>query len=187
MTEPYQNPISVIDHDGMPQSMVVTTEIKSGESNTINEGDLVFWNSEARTLMAVTEKEDCKSGAGSFSSKGLVGIAVGSNKPEVYGGGTTLEPPMPAIPVICKAVVFLLGTTGDTYGHFDEVTAATSNAQKVAKSGVSAGNRVGFVIVDPPATARGYATPTVPETITGNNAQRIRVLLSPQFAPATVI
>jgi hypothetical protein len=179
-TSAYTNPVSIIDHDELGQSVVVTTEF------TINEGDLVFWDAVNFTARPCIEPKDVETGKTAHNSEGLIGCAVGGNKPEVYGGGETLEPPMAQVPVLCKAIVFLQATNGQTYKPYEKVTLG-ADAQTISNAGVTANNLVGYVIVDPPAVPRpGQATP-VPEEIVGTTGLRIRVLLAPKFAPAAAI
>lgn len=171
-----QNPISVIDHDRMPQSVVVTTQF------TINEGDLVFWDGANFSARPLLETADVESGKGSHASKGFLGVALGANQLAVYGG----DAPLPQIPVGCKMCIFVNSTAGDTYGHFDLVTLG-ADAQTVTKVGVTAANAVGAVIIDPPAVARAQqATPT-PETVAGGEGVRIRITLLPKHIVAAAI
>lgn len=179
-TTAYQNPVSVIDHDGMPQAVTCTSEF------TINEGDLVFWDGVNFTARPCIEPKDVEVGATAHGSKGLIGCAVGANKPEVYGGGETVEPAMTSVPVLCKCVVFLQTTAAQKYKPYEAVTIG-ADAQTITNVGVTANNRIGFVIVDPPASPRpGQATP-VPEELEGAAGVRARVLLEPKFAPAAII
>lgn len=160
-----QNPISVIDHDQLPQSVPVTTNF------SINEGDLVFWDGVNFTARPLIEASDVASG-GTHGSKGFMGAAGGANKPEVYGGDEANA----SIPVYSKAVVFLSTTAAEKYKHFDFVTIG-ADAQTITKSGANEANSVGVVILDPPATPRPeQATPT-PEEVEGGAGVRIRVLI----------
>lgn len=176
MTSTYSNPIDVIDHDGLPQAVVVTTAF------AVNEGDLVFWDNTNFTARPLTATTDVETSEASNHSKGLIGVAVGANKPEVYGG----DEPMASIPVISKATVWLNSTAGQEYSHFQEVTVG-ADAQTITTAGVTANNRVGWVIVDPPAAARASQATPVSEKVGGAAQVRVRVLLDPKFAPAKVI
>jgi hypothetical protein len=168
-----QNPISVIDHDTLPQSLPVLS------NSTINEGDLVFWDSTNMCVRAVTDKLDIEPGKGSLHSAGLLGVAGGSTKPEVYGGDEALS----NIPVYAKACVFLNTTAAEKYKHFAFVTVG-ADAQTVTTVGATEANAVGVVILDPPAAARAeQATPT-PEEVEGGSGVRIRVLLIPKHIAA---
>jgi hypothetical protein len=85
--------------------------------------------------------------------------------------------------VLAKGCVYLNSTNGETYNHFDAVTIG-ADSQTVTKSGATSGNRVGFVIIDPPSVARALqATPT-PETIVGAAGVRMRVQLEPKHPVA---
>lgn len=175
MTTTYENPISVIDHDGLPQAIVVTTQF------TIKEGDLVFWDGVNFSARPMTTANDATTNKSSNNSEGFIGVAVGSNKPEVYGG----EEALPSVPVISKATVFLLSTAGQKYKPFEAVKLG-ADAQTV--SNTSGGTAtIGYVIVDPPATARPEQATPVPEEAGGTEQVRIRVLLKPTFVPAAAI
>lgn len=177
MTTTYENPVSVIDHDGLPQALPVIT------ANTIKEGDLVHWDATNFTARACTEVKDVEVAGGTHGTKGLIGVAVGSNKPEIYGG----EGALPSVPVISKATVFLQTTAGEKYKPFDAVKLG-ADAQTISNAGgPSAAQTVGYVILDPPAEARPEQATPVPEEVEGATGLRIRILLSPKFVPATVI
>lgn len=169
MTTTNSNPISVIDHDGYPQAVPVITSI------TIHEGDLVFWDGANYTARPLTEKLDVESGKGSLNSKGFMGVAVGENKPEVYGGDETL----PSVPVIAKACIFVNTTATEKYKPFDFVTVG-ADAQTVTKTGATEANAVGVVILDPPASARAEQATPVPEEVTGAAGVKIRIQLLPK-------
>jgi hypothetical protein len=156
-----QNPISVIDHETYPQSVVVTSNL------TINEGDLVYWDNVNYTATPLSSNTQV--------ATYFMGVAGGSNQLIVFGN----DPPIPAIPVYAKATIFVGTTSGDTYNHYDLVTIG-ADAQTVTKSGANSANAVGAVIIDPPAAARALqATPT-PETIAGGTGVRIRIVLLPK-------
>lgn len=180
MTTTYENPVSVIDHDGLPQAGVVISSI------TVHEGDLLAWdevNFTFRPMLEPTDAEAGKStGHAAWKSGGCAGIAVGSNKPEVYGG----EEALPSVPILSKATVFLLTTAAQKYKPFEAVKLG-ADAQTVSNSGVAAGTTIGYVILDPPATARAEQATPVPEEVEGAAGVRIRVLLKPTFAPAAAI
>lgn len=160
-----QNPISVIDHDTLPQSVVVTTAF------TINEGDLVFWDGVNFTARPLLEASDVASG-GTHGSKGFMGAAGGANKVEAYGG----DEPLPALPIYARATVFVNTTNAEKYKHFDFVTIG-ADAQTVTKSGANEANSVGVVILDPPATARPEQATPAPEEVEGGSGVRIRILI----------
>lgn len=176
MTTNYENPVSVIDHDGLPQALPVISSL------TIHEGDLVCWDGVNFSARAAIEPKDAETGKTAHGSEGLVGVAVGSNKPEVYGG----EEALPSVPVLSKATVFLQTTAGQKYKPFEKVTIG-ADAQTITNSGVTANNLVGYIILDPPAAARAEQATPVPEELEGAAGVRVRVLLAPKFAPAAVI
>jgi len=172
MTTTAQNPVSVIDHDQMPQSVVVTAQF------TINEGDLVFWDGANFSARPLLEASDVASG-GTHNSKGFLGVALGNNKLEIYGG----DEPMPMIPVGCKMCIFANTTAGDTYRHFDLVTIG-ADAQTVTKVGATEANAVGAIIIDPPAAARPEQATPVSESVAGGEGVRIRMTLLPKHIVA---
>jgi hypothetical protein len=171
MTES-QNPVSVIDHDNLPQSAVVTTQF------TVNEGDLLFWDGSNFSARPLVEKTDVAP-AGTHNSTGFMGVALGANKPEVYGGDAAL----PQVPVGCRMCIFVNSTAGDTYRHFDLVTIG-ADAQTVTKVGATEANAVGAVIIDPPASARPEQATPVSESVEGGVGVRIRITLLPKHIVA---
>lgn len=176
MTTTAQNPVSVIDHDAMPQSVVVTTQF------TINEGDLVFWDGSNFSARPVAESTDVPASGGTHNSKGLLGVALEGNKPEIYGG----EEALPQIAVGCRMCIFVNSTSGDTYRHFDFVTIG-ADAQTVTKVGATEANAVGAVIIDPPALARAEQATPVSESVAGGTGVRIRITLLPKHIVAKSI
>jgi hypothetical protein len=170
-----QNPVSVIDHEYLPQSIVVTSNL------SINEGDLVFWDGVNFTATALTKPGQVASG-GESNSKGLLGVAAGSNQPEVYGGDAAL----PQIPVLAKATCFFNTTAAEKYNHFDFVTVG-ADSQTILKSGATEANAVGVIILDPPAEARPSQATPVPEEVEGGTGVRVRVLLIPKHIAAKSI
>lgn len=180
MTSNYENPVSIIDHDGLPQAGVVISSV------TIHEGDLVVWDETNFTFRPMLEPTDAEAGKNTghagWKSAGFAGIAVGSNKPEIYGG----EEALPSVPILSKATVFLLSTNAQKYKPFEAVKLG-ADSQTVSNSGVAAGTTIGYVILDPPAAARAEQATPVPEEFEGATGVRIRVLLKPTFAPASVI
>jgi hypothetical protein len=174
MTTPTNN-VSVLEKNYLPQSPVVISSV------TINEGDLVFWDGTNFTLQPLTLATQVAVG-GANNSQGFMGAAAGSNNPAVYGG----DPTLPCIPVLAKGCVYLLTTNGETYNHYDAVTVG-ADSQTIIKAGATSGNRVGFVIIDPPATSRpSQATPT-PETVAGAAGVRVRVQLEPKHPVALAL
>jgi hypothetical protein len=157
-----QNPVSVLEAFEYPQSLPVTTNI------TINEGDLVFWDGTNYTVTPLTANTDV---AAKF-----LGAALGQSPSAVYGG----DPAPSCVGVLGKGCIYVYGTNGETYNHFDDVTIG-ADSQTVVKSGATSGNRVGFVIIDPPQVARALQATPVPETIVAVTGTRIRIQLEPKF------
>ena len=171
-----QNPVSVIDHDAYPQSVVVTTQF------TVNEGDMLFWDAVNFSARPVIEPKDAETGKTAHNSEGLMGVALGSNKPEVYGGDEAI----PQVPILARATVFFNSTAGQKYKPFEAVTIG-ADAQTITNAGVTANNRVGFIIIDPPAVARAEQATPVPEEVEGAAGVRVRVLLEVKHAPGKII
>jgi len=162
-----------------PRAIVVSTD------QTINQGDCVFWDSVHYTLKVCTTSAAVAVAAG---TGGFCGVAAGSNVPGVYPNppaGTPSEN-LPGIEVQRGGTAWLYVQSNDVIDYpFQAVTMAGVDAQTVTKGAASSANRVGLVIVPPPATPRGTpgATPA-PETIAGGD--RVRVWIEPKF-PATAL
>jgi hypothetical protein len=156
-----QNPVSVLEPFQYPQWVVVTSNL------TINEGDLVYWDATNFTATPLT--------ASTQVATNFLGVALGSNQAALYGG----DPANVGIPVLAKGCIFVNSTAAETYNHFDDVTVG-ADPQTVVKAGATTANRVGFVIIDPPATPRAsQATPT-PEQVVGAAGVRIKIQLEPK-------
>jgi hypothetical protein len=163
-----QNPVSVLETNRMPQSIVVTSNL------TINEGDLVYWDSTNFTATALSSNGQV--------AANFLGVALGSNNPQVYGN----DPALVAIPVLVRGCIYVNSTAAETYNHFDDVTVG-ADAQTVVKSGATSGNRVGFVIIDPPAAPRPFQATPAPETVVGAAGVRLRIQLEPKHKVALAV
>lgn len=169
------NPVSVLETHIYPQSLVVTSD------KVIHEGDFVFWDGTNFTLVPLTLATQVAVG-GANNSQGFAGVALGNNNPAVYGG----DPALSGIPVLCRGCVFMNTTNAETYNHFDDVTVG-ADSQTIIKSGATSANRVGFVIIDPPASPRPNQATPVPETVAGAAGVRIRILLEPKHKAALAV
>jgi hypothetical protein len=170
-----QNSLSLLDHFKYPQQLPVNTD------QTINQGDLVFWDGTNFTVVPLTLATQVASG-GASSSLGFCGVAGESAPAQIYGG----DPAEPSIGVYARGTHYFNTTAAETYNHFDDVTVG-ADSQTITKSGATSGNRIGFVIIDPPAVARAHqATPT-PETVLGAAGVRIRVVLEPKHKVALAL
>lgn len=156
-----QNPVSVVEPNQYPQWVPVTSDL------TINEGDLVYWDGTNFSATPLTANTD-------VASK-FMGVALGSSQSLVYPG----DNPYPGVPVLAKATVFLNTTAGETYNPFDDVTVG-ADSQTITKTGATTGNRVGFVVIDPPSSARPHQATPVPESVAGGAGVRVRVVLEPK-------
>jgi hypothetical protein len=163
-----QNPVSVLETNQLPQSVVVTTNL------TINEGDLVYWDATNSTLTPLTVNTQV--------ATNFMGVALGSNNPQVYGN----DPALAAIPVLVRGCVFMNSTAAETYNLWDDVTVG-ADSQTIVKSGATTANRVGFVIVDPPAIPRPLQATPVPETVVGAAGVRVRIQLEPKHKLALAV
>lgn len=148
-----------------PRALVVSSD------QTINQGDMVRWDSVNYTLKALTDPTQVAYILG--GNYGFAGIAGGQANPNVYpapAAGTPSEN-LPGIVVHRSGSHKVKSTTGEgTYFPFEPVTVG-ADAQTISRSGVTAANRVGFVIVPPPVSARGAAGATpAPETIAAGQA-----------------
>jgi hypothetical protein len=152
-----------------PKSLPVTTD------QSINQGDMVWWDAVNGTLKALTAANQVAVGA----TGGFCGIANDTTPINIYG-----EERLAALGVTRKGAVSLLTTPGEFYKDFQEVTVG-ADAQTITLVGVTTANRVGWVVTDPPLTPQGAAgsTPTG-EKLTGAAGVRTRVWLEPKF-PAT--
>lgn len=161
-----------------PGNIVVSSD------QTINQGDMVWWDGVNFTLKALTTAAQVAVGA----TGGFCGLAAGSNQLNVYPAPPAGLPSeaFPGIAVQSGGTGFLNLAANDVIdGPFVAVTAGAGDAQTVTRGLASAANRVGVVFVEPPTNARGApgATPA-PETVQGGQA--IRVWIERKF-PSTVI
>ena len=161
-----------------PKAIVVSTD------QTINQGDMVWWDAVNYTLKTLTAANQVASG----TTGGFCGCAAGSNVPAVFPNPAAGVPSenLPGIEVQRGGSVYLNLQANDVTDYpFQPVTAAGVDAQTVTKGAATAGNRVGLAIVPAPVTPRGApgATP-LPETVAGGG--RLEVWLEPKY-PTTVL
>jgi hypothetical protein len=156
-----------------PKSLPVTTD------QSINQGDMVWWDAVNGTLKPLTKAAQVAVGA----SGGFCGLSNDTTPINIYG-----EERLAALGVTRKGAVSLLTTPGEFYKAFQEVTVnetAGGDAQTITVVGVTSSNRVGWVVPDPPLNPQGAAGSTpVGEKLTGAAGVRARVWLEPKF-PAT--
>jgi hypothetical protein len=143
-----------------PRALAVTTD------QTINQGDMVWWDSVNFTLKPLTNLNQVAVGLG---TGGYCGIAAGTNNPGVYPnppGGIPSEA-LPGIEVQMGGAVHINTTVGETYNPFQPVTVG-ADAQTVSEGAETTADTVGRIIVPPPVTARsGPGATPVPETVVG--------------------
>lgn len=164
-----------------PKSVVVSTD------QTINQGDMVWWDSVNYTLKVCTTRAQVPVSAG---VGGYCGVAQGGNVPGLYPdppGGVPSEK-LPGVSVQRGGTARLNLQTNDVVDFpFQPVEPAGVDAQTVTKGGgADSTHEVGLVIVPLPVNARGApGTTPVPETVPGGTAAE--VWLTPQFPQAVLL
>lgn len=145
-----------------PKNLPVTTD------QSINQGDLVYWDAANGTLKALTS-------SGNVANK-FCGVSNDTTPINIYG-----EEKLASLGVTRKGAVSLQTTAGEFYADFQEVTVG-ADAQTITLVGPTEANRVGFVVTDPPLNPQGAASGTpVGEKLTGAAGVRARVWLEPKF------
>lgn len=162
----------------LPRGVVVSTD------QTINQGDLVWWDATNYTLKPITNATQVAVGA----SGGLIGAAQGTDNPNVYPAPAAGVPSenLPGIVVQRGGSVRMNSTTGDgSYFPFEPVTIG-ADAQTITRGGETTANRVGFIMVPAPVSARGApgATP-LPETVAGG--QGVELWLEVKFPDTALL
>lgn len=166
-----QNLSLVVADPKFPKSLPVTTD------QTINQGDMVWWDGVNGTLKPLTSAAAVAVGA----TGGFCGIADGATPINIYGVEYVA-----AMNVIRKGAVALKTTPGEFYGNFTAVTVG-ADAQTITLVGATSSNRVGFVVTNPPVVANPAAGSTpVGETLNGAAGVYARVWLEPKFPSAGV-
>jgi len=161
----------------LPKATVVSTD------QTVNQGDMVWWDPVNYTLKPLTTPTAVAVSA----TGGFIGVAQGQANPNVYptpAAGTPAEN-LPGMIVQRGGTVKVHSTTGDgSYYPYEPVTVG-ADAQTVTRGGQTTANRVGFVIVPLPSSARGApgATPA-PETVAGGTD--LELWIEPKF-PGTYL
>jgi len=168
-----RNPSARAPYPNFPLAIDVTYD------QTVNEGDMVWWDAVNGTLKPVTTSKQVAVG----TSGGFCGCALGSNLLAVpiypNPSGTNLEQ-ISGVEVQRGGSVFLFCTAGEFYGNFQAVTVGAT-AQTVTLVGQTSSNRVGWVLTPVPLLAQGAAGSTpLNEKITGTG-QLVEVLLEAKF------
>lgn len=163
-----QNNVNALNRNQSVVQLPVTTNL------TVNAGDLVYWDGTNFTVTPLTSN-------GQVASN-FLGIALQSNANLIYPG----DADQVGVLVLVRGHVLLNTTAAETYNPFDDVTVG-ADSQTVVKSGSSSGNRVGFVVIDPPSVPRPNQATPVPESITGAVGVRIRVCLEPKHKYAVAV
>lgn len=164
-----------------PKAIAVTTD------QTINQGDLVRWDGVNFTLKQLTDPTQVPYIVG--GNYGLAGVAQGQSNPNVYPApqaGTPAEN-LPGVIVQRGGTVKLATTVGDgNLFDFEPVTVG-ADAQTITRGGVTTANRVGLVISQLPATARGAAgsTPAF-DTVSSGTGLFAEIWIEPKF-PGTYL
>src|SRR5579872_1147051 len=104
-----RNPTASAPYPYLPLALPVTTD------QTINEGDMVWWDSVNGTLKPLTAQTQVAVGAG---TGGFVGVAAASNNPNIYPnpvGASTGYDYNARIAVYRLGAVFMKTTPGEFY------------------------------------------------------------------------
>jgi hypothetical protein len=163
-----QNNENVRDRNQSAVRLPVTTNL------VINAGDLVYWDGTNYTVTPLTLNSQVASN--------FLGMALQSNAALIYPG----DADQVGILVEVRGHVWMYTTAAETYLPFDDVTVG-ADSQTIVKSGSSSSNRVGFVVLDPPAVPRPLQATPVPEQVTGATGVKIRVCLEPKHKYAVAV
>ena len=160
-----------------PRALVVSTD------QTINQGDMVWWDGVNYTLKPLTSSSQVEVG----TTGGFCGVAAVGNVPNVYPNPQAGAPSenLPGIVVQMGGTAWLALQANDVIDyHFQDVTQA-GDAQTVTRGAATSSNRVGKVVIPAPAVPRGApgATP-VSESVAGGT--RVRVWIERKF-PTTAL
>lgn len=183
-----RNAFSRAAYPNYPLAFDVTTD------QTVNQGDMVWWDATNGTLKPLTAQSQVAFVAG---SGGFCGVANGGNLVSVPvfppPGGTTALEALSGVSVQRLGSVWLFCTAGESYYNYIPVTVGAT-AQTVTMQQSSGGpilpdstHRVGWVVTPVPLMPQGAAgsTPLL-ETITGTG-QLVEVLLESKFPATTVV
>lgn len=163
-----QNNVDRLDRNQSAVRLPVTSNL------TVNAGDLVYWDATNYTVTPLT--------ANSQVASNFLGIALQSSAALIYPGDAAQV----GVLVCVRGHVWLNTTASETYNPFDDVTVG-ADSQTIVKSGATSTNRVGFVVIDPPATPRPNQATPVPEQVTGASGTKIRVCLEPKHKYAAAV
>jgi hypothetical protein len=175
-----QNSVDALNRNQSRVPLPVTTNL------TVNEGDLLYWDSVNFTATPVTAKSQIA--ANPFGGTGVfLGMALQSNAQLLYPGDSDQV----GVEVLCRGVAWFNTTSGDTYGWFTPVSVG-ADAQTITSTGAvatvgSTYNLVG-VTLPPVATSPrpNQATPA-PETLAGGSGVRVQVALIPTHIYAAAV
>lgn len=164
-----QNNVDRTNRNQTSRRVVVTTNL------TVNAGDLVYWDGTNYTITPLTT-------TGQIANQ-FFGMALQSNANLVYPG----DADQAGVLVLCRGVVLLNSTAGQTYLPFQPVTLG-ADSQTVSNAGVTTNTTIGWVWTEIPATPRSgpVATP-VPETQGGATQVRIPIQLNPLHVVAAAL
>ena len=163
-----QNNENVRDRNQTVVQLPVTSNL------VVNAGDLVYWDATNYTVTPLTS-------AGSVATN-FLGMALQANANLIYPGDADKV----GVLVLVRGCIWMGTTAAETYEWFDDVTVG-ADSQTIVKAGSSSSNRVGFVVLDPPATPRPNQATPVPETVTGAAGLKIRVCLEPKHKYAAAV
>lgn len=164
-----QNNVDALNRNQTRVQVPVTTNL------TVNAGDLVWWDATNFTATPVTA-------ATQLTGTNFLGMAMQANANLIYPG----DADQVGVLVLCRGVVWMNTTAGDTYGWFTAVT-GTADPQTITSQGVTANKTVGYAL--PPAASvprPNQATPA-PETLAGGTGVRVQVALAPNHPYAAAV
>lgn len=180
-----RNPSASWPYPYFPLALPVTTD------QTINEGDMVWYDSVNGTLKPLTAQSQVAVSAG---SGGFAGVAAASNNPKLYPdpvGAPTGYDFNARVAVYRLGAVFMKTTPGEFYGTGTPVSVgADAQTITLTQSGVAvdATHRVGWTFVPVPATPQPAAGSTpLNETVAGGVGVYIQVLLESKWPATTVV
>lgn len=162
------NVVDGLDRNQSRVQLPVTTNL------TVHAGDLVYWDGTNFTATPVTA-------ASQVTTTNFLGVALQSNVGQIYPG----DPDAVGVLVLCRGVVWMNTTNGDTYGWFTPVT-GTADPQTITSVGATS-HVVGYTLPPVASSPRpNQATPT-PETIAGGSGVRVQVALAPSHVYAAAV
>lgn len=164
-----QNNVDRLDRNQSVKQLPVTTNL------AINAGDLVYWDATNSTVTPVTASSQ-------LSGSNFLGMALQANAAQIYPG----DPDQIGVLVLCRGVVWMNTTSGDTYGWFTKVT-GTADPQTITSQSVTNNNTIGVTLPPEAIAPRPNQATPVPETLAGGSGIRVQVALIPNHIYAAAV